>query len=126
MMNMSCLWDVTELESTCLNETTVVNDCVQPQSSLYQFETCVRVTPRSGSDHLGQVGQVVLCSSADAVVIAVENHLMLFSASNRQLVSAVNFESLVECIACNDDGTLLVVAEHSGDQCCTAFKYCSY
>jgi len=126
MMNMSCLWDVTELESTCLDETTVVSDCVQPQSSLYQLETCVRVTPRSGSGHGGHVGQVVLCSSADAVVVAVENHLMLFSASNRQLVSAVNFESKVECVASNDDGTLLVVAEHSGDHCCTVFKYHSY
>ena len=114
-MNTPCLWDFVEADVTSLNETKS-----QPYSSLYQLETCVRLTPRSGSGHVGQgtgsghIGQV-LCSSSDIVVVAVENQLMLFSAGDRQLVAALNFESVVDCVACNQDGSLLVVAERSGD-----------
>jgi len=96
---------------TRLDETMVGNDR-HPYSSLYQVETCVRVTPRSWS---GNVGQVILRSTSDAVIVAVENQLMLFSAIDRQLVSTLNFQSPIDCVAFNDDGSLLVVGERTGD-----------
>lgn len=96
---------------TRLDETNTANEC-NPSSSLYQVETCIQVTPRTGSSH---VGHVVSCSSSDVVVVAVENQLMLCSASNRQLVSALSFESQVDSVACNSDGSLLVVGERCGD-----------
>jgi len=111
MMNTSCLWDVTEAETTKLDETMAAHDH-QLYSSLYQVETCVRATPRSWS---GQIGQVVLRSSSDVVVVAAENQLMLFSTSNRQLISTLSFQSPIDCVAFNDDGSLLVVGERVGD-----------
>jgi len=110
-MDTSCLWDV--LETTSLDETTAfAHNHSHPIGSLYQVETCIKVTPRSGSTH---IGRVVLCSSSDTIVIAVDQQLMLFGASDRQLVSTLNFDSAVDCVTCNDGGSLLVVGERFGD-----------
>jgi len=57
----------------------------------------------------------VLCSSADVVVVAAENQLMVFNAVDRQQVSALNFESVVDCVTCSDNGCLLLIGERCGD-----------
>ena len=99
------------METTSLDETKVVSEC-DSYSNLYQVETCVRVTPRDSTRHLGQV---LLCSSSDVVAAAVENQLMLFNTSDWKLSSILDFESVVDCVACNDDGTLLVIGERCGN-----------
>ena len=100
------------METTILDETTAtVSGCQQPHGSLYQLVTCIRVMPRIGS---GRVGQVALCSSSDVVAVVVECQLMLYGVADRQLLSTLGFESVVDCIACNGDGSLLVVGERSG------------
>ena len=110
-MDTTRLWDVMDLETTRLDETTAGTDS-QPFNSLYQVETCIRVAPRSGSGH---EGRVVLCSSCDVAVVAVENQLMLFSAIGRQLMSTLDFQSTIDCVTFSDDGSLLVVGERVGD-----------
>ena len=110
-MDTTCLWDVMDAETNRLDETTAGTDN-QPYNSLYQVETCIRVTPRSGSGH---EGRVVLCSSCDAAVVAVENQLMLFSAIGRQLTSTLNFQSPIDYVTFSDNGSLLVVGERVGD-----------
>ena len=110
MMNTSCLWDVLDTETTSLDETKFLNE-YQPHSSLYQLESCVRVTPRNLS---GDVGQVKLCSLSDTLAVAVEHQLMLFGTTDWQIISTLNFESVIDCVACTGDGSLLVVGDRSG------------
>jgi len=100
--------------TACLDDTVIpLNETIATpsQNSLYQVETCVRVTPRTGS--VGQqVGRVVLSSSADILAVAVDSQLMLYSSRDHQLVSAaLSFESAVDCVACSGDGSLLVVGQ---------------
>jgi len=109
-MDASCLWDVLDAETTFLDETKLVTE-YQPDGSLYQLVTCVRVTPRTGSGH---VNHVALCSSSDVIVVAAENQLMLFRVADRQLFSSLGFESMVDCVKCSGDGLLLVIGERSG------------
>ena len=113
-MDTTCLWDVMDVKTTRLNESIVGTDnhINQPHNSLYQVETCVRVTPKSGSGH---EGRVILCSSCDVAVVAVENQLMLFSAISRQVTSTLNFESPIDCVTFSDNGSLLAVGERAGD-----------
>jgi len=111
-MDTSCLFDVVEVEMTGLDET-MVGTNHQQYSSLYQVETCVRVTPRRQSS--GDFDRLVLSSTSDVVIVAVGNQLMLFGTVDRQLIAARSFRSLIDCVAFNDDGSLLVVAERAGD-----------
>ena len=64
--------------------------------------------PRSG------LGEVVLCSWLDVVAMALECQLMLYSITRRQMLSTLVFDSALDCVAFNADGSLLIVGERSG------------
>jgi len=111
-MDASYLFDAEFAETTRLDETIVDGANHHQYSSLYQVDTCIRVTPCHWS---GEVDRRMLSATSDVVAVAVENDLLLFSIIDRQLITARSFQSPIDCIAFNDDGALLVVAECAGN-----------
>ncbi|KAI0223218.1 hypothetical protein LSAT2_025562 [Lamellibrachia satsuma] len=84
---------------------------VESGSTLYQIHTVATISPH------GQVFEnpaVQACGCNDVVCVAADSQVLLFQEECRKFLFSVGLDSLVDCVACNEQGDFLAVGDRGG------------
>ena len=85
---------------------------IQAEIAHYQKEYCANVC---NTDESSLEPVVAACYSGDIVCISVEHHLIIFDNAGRSFVSKRDFTSIVDEIACSEDGSIVIAGNRNGD-----------
>jgi len=89
---------------------------VESGNAWYQMESFAMISS-SGESSYVSAPVVNACYRGDFVYVAVDYHLMIFKNSGRSLVAKLDLASLIDDVACSEDGSIVVTGNRSGDVC---------